>query len=343
MKRIPILLLFVLFSWSATGQDYATIYIEGDLNTPFYVKVEGQMQERLAQNYFIIPNLDAGYTNFEILFQQNIYPPQTFLLAIPKSGNRGFALKKVNDRQFALYDLQQKRYIVAGNKEENDWLEESSKTEAAITSITEEIIPSQKDLPKFEGKGSKTDSEITKQADESGKSDEPVFIGDIELNNPKQRSKISAEEADRKVPVKSKKQVEKIAPDELPAYRLAEDGQLIKNSKDDLIRSDLPETPNTDCPEAMDNNRFEELAIQFLEFENDDDKIKFLKKKKSNLCFSTEQVRILAKNVTAQSGRLDLVKSLYIQTSDQENYGQLESLFNTDFLKKRFKQIVKPQ
>src|SRR5689334_14604448 len=117
MKYIWSLLAgLVLSAQVAKAGNYAYVYIEGDKQTPFYVKLEGQMLPRLGKNYCLIPNLAAGVTNIEILFQQNAYPAQKFAINIPDGGNRGFVLQKVNDRQFALYDLTQGNYIVSGNK-----------------------------------------------------------------------------------------------------------------------------------------------------------------------------------------------------------------------------------
>ena len=130
---------------------------------------------------------------------------------------------------------------------------------------------------------------------------------------------------------------------ELPVFKLDEDGNLIQPETPNLVRTDLPPVPNTDCPNAMDNEVFEGLAIQFLNKQDDDSKLKFLKENKKNHCFSTEQVRILGKNMDTQSGRFEEVKMLYIQTSDQESYGKLEELFNTEFLKSKFRELVKPK
>lgn len=123
LKSIYLLLVILIAgSQFSFAQKYATIYIQGDMETPIYVKVEGKMMERLASDYFIIPHLDAGYTKVEVLFQQNKYPAQEFLIAIPSSGIRGFVLQRINSQTFGLYDIEQKRIIKANNKKEDDWL-----------------------------------------------------------------------------------------------------------------------------------------------------------------------------------------------------------------------------
>ena len=59
--------------------DYSYIFIQGDKQTPFYVKLEGQMMPRLGKNYCILSNLDEGTIHLEILFQQNVYPLQKYM------------------------------------------------------------------------------------------------------------------------------------------------------------------------------------------------------------------------------------------------------------------------
>lgn len=362
MKSIKLLIIVFLFSARVFAQDYASIYIEGDGETPFYVKVEGQMQERLAKDYFIIPNLDAGYTNIEILFQQNIYPVQKFLIAIPKSGTRGFALQKVNDRQFALYDLQEKRYIVSGNEKKDDWVSEANPeskfvdhTQPATEKKVGEKGTSTDELPKFgsekkikkvtEKVASKPVEKVTEIEPNEESEMQPQFISGIELNsNAPQTTTASNREtsSNRPHPKKVKTGNTKQDIEDLPVYKLDEEGKLVKKNKETETRMDLPEVPNSDCPTAMDNDQFEDFALLFLNQTDDDKKLKFLSKNKKTHCFSTEQVRILGNNLETQSGRYEVVKMLYIQTSDQENYGRLEALFNTNFLKSKFKELINP-
>ena len=120
LRKLWAVLLLTGMSFLSFGYDYSYIYIQGDLETPFYVKLEGQMLPRLGKNYCIIPNLDTGIIHVQILFQQNAYPEQEFAIRVPEAGARGFALQKINDRQFALHDLQSGNYLIAGNEDDNE-------------------------------------------------------------------------------------------------------------------------------------------------------------------------------------------------------------------------------
>jgi hypothetical protein len=100
----------IAISGRLAAQPNSYIYIQGDKTIPFYVKVEGKMQPRYGKNYCIIPQLKAGKVNIEILFQQNILPPQSFTIDVPENGYRGFLLDKQKEG-YALYDLQTKKYL----------------------------------------------------------------------------------------------------------------------------------------------------------------------------------------------------------------------------------------
>ncbi len=89
---------------------YAFVYIQGDKTTPFYVKKDGKMLPRYGKNYCIIPKLDSGTIEIEILYQQNIYSPQTYTFSVPAGGYRSFLLTRI-DTAYSLLDLDTKAYL----------------------------------------------------------------------------------------------------------------------------------------------------------------------------------------------------------------------------------------
>src|SRR4051812_5036348 len=122
MKYFFAAIAFLVFGLPAIAKESLSfLYIQGDKQTPFYVKLEEAMQPRFGKNYCIIPQLATGPAHIEILFQQNAFPPQQFTVLIPEGGSRGFLLVK-KDEGFALYDLQQGFYLSAGNAEADDHL-----------------------------------------------------------------------------------------------------------------------------------------------------------------------------------------------------------------------------
>ncbi|MCB0699806.1 MAG: hypothetical protein H6551_03725 [Chitinophagales bacterium] len=154
------ILLFVLLSFSvesvAYAQGFSYVYIQGDKQTPFYVKLDDMMLPRYGKNYYIIPQLAPGTLNIEILFQQNKYPSHKFTIKIPENGFRGFLLMN-KAGTFTLYDIHQKFYLQRGNKAEDD------------------NVPSG---PKFVYTNSEQNNTPVVKT-----KNEPRFIENIELNN----------------------------------------------------------------------------------------------------------------------------------------------------------------
>lgn len=372
MKHILSLICgILLLAQSAPAANYAYIYIEGDKQTPFYVKLEGQMQPRLGKNHCIISNLAAGVSYIEILFPQNAFPPQKFAINIPDGGNRGFVLQKVNDRQFALYDIQQKNYIVSGNKPEEDHLPEATAQQGSMAAVSNDggapvssapvaATPAAVDeaIPAFQpGKKKGKTKSATKPVEEepvatTPKKGDDRFLDNVELNNEGGGATgTAAAGITEPVPpmpkpaatVKSKKKPKKNHGVEPDLAAINDDGDLADRKTEPEAESNDSGVPNSDCKTAMSSDEFETFALKILDKTDDDARIKVLTKSKGRNCFTTEQVRIIANNLETQSGRYDVVKMLYAQTSDQGNYPKLESLFKTNFLKEKFRQIINPK
>ncbi|WP_118975508.1 DUF4476 domain-containing protein [Taibaiella koreensis] len=356
-----------LLAQSVYAGNYSYVYIEGDKQTPFYVKLEGQMQPRLGKNYCIIPNLAAGVSYIEILFQQNAYPPQKFAINVPESGSRGFVLQKVNDRQFALYDIQQKNYIVSGNKPEEDHIPEPEQQQAPpvasntapaaevpIAATAPVAASGDGEIPAFRPEKKKTKAKPAK-TEEADVAQEPKkdnrFLDNVELNSDGTAvgSAPAVAVSDPLPPVPKPAKTKKKAPkkevktDEGDLAAITDETDFPEHSKASKAEANDPGVPNSDCKTAMSSDDFENFALKILDKSDDDARIKVLSKSKGRLCFTTEQVRIIANNLDTQSGRFDVVKMLYAQTSDQSNYPRLESLFKTSFLKEKFRQIINPK
>lgn len=106
------------FTPGAKVSAQAYVYIQSDKSLPFYVRINGAMQQRYSKYYCIAPKLKPGKTEVEILFQQNAWPAQKFMIDVPATGKCGFILNKEGDN-FSLYDLETKNKI-APLKEDNN-------------------------------------------------------------------------------------------------------------------------------------------------------------------------------------------------------------------------------
>jgi len=334
------LLLLAFAVNSLMAKEYAYLYIEGDKQTPFYVKLEGQMMPRLGKNYCIIPNLDAGVSNIEILFQQNLFPAQKFIVKIPQGGSRGFLLKKVNDAQFALYDLQQGFYLVSGNTINDDRLMPVLQATVPVNNAgaappqtnTKEVLPAfvappKEKKPKTKGTDVITPEPPVRERKELNADRAGGTVADIPVNQDAR-------------PTKPGRTIERDTNTRLAAADADEFEEDKTESKETLV---APGIANTDCKTAMSNSDFEDFATKILDQTTDDDKLKVLNRDKNRYCFTTEQVRIIANNLETQSGRYEVARILFARTSDQDNYPKLEALFKTNYLKGKFREIMSPK
>lgn len=350
MSKFLLVILLTLSSFLSQAQvsDYAYIYIEGDKETPFYIKMEGKMQPRLGQHYAILPNLDGGVTNIEILFQQNKYAPIKFAVKVPNFGARGLQLRKIED-QFALYDIQTGHYILPGNKATDDditalaqmysrankSINEANTKETQVT--TAKAVEQSKNtaLPAFNPGKSNTDEPKTKEEIKEKEQEQPKTVATPKETKPKDKptkTKQPTLSGETEIPNLPKS-------DKSPTYI---ENVTINNNEDGETESSVADEtglpPNSDCKEAMSEAEFTTFLARLKEKEGEN-RIKFLNKYKRK-CFTTEQVSYIGRSISSVSGRLQVLQQLYAQTTDQENYYMLESLFNTDFLKKKFKDSI---
>jgi hypothetical protein len=313
-----VLILFV--SVSAYAESFSYVYIQGDKNTPFYVKFEGEMLPRFGKNYYIISELAPGPISVEILFQQNAYPSQKFTIQVPEGSFRGFLLMQ-KDGGFALYDIHRQFYLPANNKIEDDHIElpaapayannnfspvvptriatEPAVKEEVITSAPKPAVAKPKPAPTIV----KVKKPVTKPVSnivvaESG----PAFIGDMELGNSK----------------------------------IKDDNMLPAGGKG-VVRNKLA-VINSDCPTAMSNNQFDAL-LKRVNSKTASERLKVIFDKMDN-CFTSNQIRILAKTLSGDDQRFTLLKKAYPKVTDQSTFETLENLLSGDEWKGYFRDMV---
>ncbi len=110
LRYTVIVFCALVFASEVGAQPFSYVYIQGDKDVPFYVKLEGQMMPRYGKNYCILSELSPGPKHIEILFQQRVQPSQKFTINVPENGYRGLLLAK-QDTEYVLYDLLQKKYL----------------------------------------------------------------------------------------------------------------------------------------------------------------------------------------------------------------------------------------
>lgn len=344
-KTIVIWLSLVLCWIGVFGQDLndAVVYIQSDKETPIYVKVEGQMMERYSKNYVVLGNLASGPLNLEILFQQNKYPNQKFVLNIPPSSQRSLVLKKIDQNQFALYDLNYGIYLNNGNRLEDDisGSDNGYQNTVLVTPDPKEEIVKEEPVEK-----PKKEKIVAQKPKKEKKAEEaiPEFQAVKEEEKQNEETPLMAQEEPEK-PKKSKRSRanKKQETDENTNNERFLDFEMDKkesNSGNNRSGTAKNTASGNKCTEAASESQFDNFASLLNATDDEEVKLGIVRKNASKYCFSTDQVRTIAMNFDSQSSRYEVARVLKAKVVDVENFAELSSLFNTNFLKERFKNEV---
>ncbi|MBS1616568.1 MAG: DUF4476 domain-containing protein [Bacteroidetes bacterium] len=327
MKRCVLFLFIVLATLSAAAKEqFSYLYIQGDKQTPFYLKLDGAMQPRYGKNYCILPQLAPGPLTIEILFQQNSYPSEKFTVLIPDGGSRGFLLVKKEDA-YELYDLQQGFYLKAGNAADEDHMP----TVLAVHSFQEPPLPtkktitekqplknttsrqgrlsifSKKDHPEQKVKPVKKLPAKTNHTASEG----PAFIPNMELGH---------DDDDKRIPPEPERQMP-----------IRDSVMIIQNSS---LR-------NSDCPNALSNEDFGKVFHAMSSRIGDEQRLAYILGQMDK-CYQSWQARSLAQILETESARFTLLKHIYPRISDQSSFALLDDLFSTDTWKSAFSKLLHP-
>lgn len=340
MKPLKYLLLLalVLLGRNTGMAQFSFVYLQGDKQTPFYVKLEGEMLPRYGKNYCIIPQLAPGPINLEILFQQNAHPAQKFVVQVPEHGHRGFLLTKTAEG-FSLYDLQQHFYLPAGNTAADDRIPTPPKPVAAVVEQKqeeeepEEPTPAVQETPvadpepkpaatrekkKTVGRNNPLAAKTPRPKPVAVQQDGPVFLNDIELNSshdvqPGNTEKITATPSTQE-----------------PATQEPEEEPVTTSG----IR-------NSDCPRSVSPERFERIYKSSLKKESEEDRLQYLNNQLDE-CFTTKQAELLARSLDTEAGRYVYLKNAYSRVTDQGSFARLISLFSTEEYRTAFQKLNHP-
>lgn len=314
VKYIFLLLCSFLLSVEVWAQDFSYVYIQGDKETPFYVKFEGEMLPRYGKNYIIIPMLAPGPINLEILFQQNKYPAQKYIIQVPESGFRAFLLKS-NSGTFSLYDIYQKYYIHPGNKAIDDKSPDNDPDQAFVTTNTALS-------------GAKAQQSRTIKTVNTANTDprSPKFIADIQINS----NNTAASNDNKNIVAQTYKPTTTKSIDTKPVVANTQKDQTVDNSSNGII--------NSDCPEAMSNAAFEDIYKRALD-KSEKQRLKYLLSEMEE-CYNTDQARSLALILSNDPERYTFLKRVYPRITDQSSFPPLENLLSTNEWKSYFRLIL---
>jgi len=338
IKNLARIILLLLGSWTSfayDGQD-AYLYIQGDKQHPFYVKLEDTMQARYGKDYCIIPKLASGPAHIAILFQQNAFPPLQFTILMPESGSRGFMLVKKED-SFMLYDLQQDFYLLPGNTESEDHLPVMDRhlpvpvpnSPIVANGNTETAAPAEEvrtpvtvSKPATVLSPADQKEETPKETEKPKAEAKPVFIPDLELIK------------DRK-PEISRTGVA------VPAGLVVDSSSGTQNTTV-ISRPKAVAIVNSDCPQPLSNQDFSKVFNGLNGRKTDEERLDYFSSQ-LGYCYASWQARTLVGKMETDAARYELLHKIYPRITDQSEFPLLDDVLTTDIWKAEFLRLVHPK
>ncbi len=105
MNKTLFLLLFTLFTLSASAQKVYFIYIQTESEQPFFVRVNEKVYSSSTSGYLILSKLYDSTYSFTVGFPQNKWPEVKFSVPVNKK-DHGYLLKNFVEKGWGLFDLQ---------------------------------------------------------------------------------------------------------------------------------------------------------------------------------------------------------------------------------------------
>lgn len=330
---------------SAGARGFSYVYIQGDKATPFYVKFEDQMMPRYGKNYNIIPQLVPGPINVQILFQQNVYPPQRFTIVVPESGFRGFLLMQKGG-SFSLYDIHQQFYLLPGNRAEDDRVAPHNSADAYVATHAGGNTNNYNNSPNTNAYTSALATVKTKPRTKQVNSG-PKFLPNIELSNERYQQPVAQQEQSTYEEITQQappvQEYEEPA-QEVPVQDYEQESEPAQETYTEPEVTNQPATAarivvaNSDCQYAIKDNEFEDLYNKS-QSKSEKLKLKFLLSK-MDACYTTNQARILAESLGNDPEKYTFLKRVYPRVTDQHNFPMLENMLTTQEWKSYFKLIL---
>lgn len=97
--------ILLLLPMALSAQQKFFLYIQGENQQPFYIKMEGVIFSSSASGFIILPRLGSGSVDLIIGFPKSQWPEQSFSIEM-KSTDRGLILKNNQNKGWELHDLQ---------------------------------------------------------------------------------------------------------------------------------------------------------------------------------------------------------------------------------------------
>lgn len=303
MKKSFLLFCVVLCTLIAQAQQ-AYIYLEPIKGIPCKVILNQKEVTFMTKNYFLVTLDKEGEQNLEIVFGNNTYPKQTFVVDATQGGAYGYKLAKTGEDKFYLLDLVNNGKIIETNTSVNIGLTtEDNIVHLYDPSVTTTVISEDKRKPKNR-KQKQTEKEMNALQSELSTAKKEYGIVEVIRSNTNDTE-----------PTRS------------------------NTTTPENINTKTKESVVSRCSNfssETDVNTF----VEKLDQKNDDEsKLILVKKRSFTGCLKSSQVYTIAQSFNTQYGRFSAVKFLKTQMDETESLIILEPLFKTESYKSKLREL----
>lgn len=111
---LSLLISFTAISFALNAQQNHFVFIQSETRQPFNITINNKVYSSTASGYVIVPKILAGIYSISVGFGGNLIPDQSFNIEVLQK-DLGYTLKNVDQKGWALLNLQTFENIYAGN------------------------------------------------------------------------------------------------------------------------------------------------------------------------------------------------------------------------------------
>lgn len=369
MQRTVLFLIFLICGARLYSQQTNYLYIEAEKGQLFYVKIGDKVYSSSPGGYAIITGLKENNYSLSVGFPKNVYPEQYFTVALNQT-DKGFQLKNLGEKGWALFDLQTMDLINSNNNKDAEQQGQAKKTDAFSTLLSQVVNDpavleiNKKPTPPPAVTPPSQPKQVASQPQEVN-----IAIKDTSMPIASAAPIIPTTPAPSTPPSSSSAStlVEKIS--ELQSKELYEAVYLDNNDTirisypiDKSIMTAPPATPlsdtnveveykkpsdeairitNSDCLNFANDQDVDKLRVKILGQGDIDNKLSAAKKYFRTKCFSVKQIKALAELFEQDDHKYQFFDIAYPFTSDADRFYELENELQSDYFKNRFKAMIK--
>ncbi len=302
MKK-NVLLFVLLFVNIVSFAQGSYIYVEPIKGIPCKMILNQKEVPLMTKNYFLITIDHTGEQTLDIVFGNNVYPSQTFVVDVVEGSAYGYKLSKTAEDKFYLLDIVNNGKIIETNTAVNIGLTTNDNVinfynTNTVPVVTQEPILSKKAQKQKNKELEKINHVVQKTTNTAnGVKDEKQEYGIVEIITSKEPTKNTNE-----------------------------------NAKS-------PETKSTNCTLITSEMEVKNIIERLVLKSDDESKLILVKKKTFTGCLTMNQIYSITDQFNTQYGRFAVVKFFRPLMSDVENIILLEPLFKTEGYKTKLREL----